>query len=197
MWKSCERRRRTSPEGRDEARLGIEQHRDQYTASQLCRVLGVSRSGQCQWRTRPPSQRTLANQALDVKVSAVHQISHRTYGRARIVQRLRQQGEMVSAERVRKSLQRQGLRPVYRRSFVVTTDSSHCLPVADNLLDRRFDGWPGGSTGGNGWSLLRCLYFANCGNSTALLHWVGAMLYLGHCHFAIRPKRSIQAALSG
>lgn len=63
----------------------IEQHRDRYTVSQLCRVLGVSRSGYCQWRVRPPSQRTLANQALDVKVAAVHQSSRRAYGRPRIV----------------------------------------------------------------------------------------------------------------
>lgn len=75
------------------------------------------------------------------QVAAVHQSSCRTYGRARIVQSLRQQGEIFSAERVRKSLQRQRLRPVYRRPFVVTTDSSHRLPVASNLLDRRFDGW--------------------------------------------------------
>ncbi len=42
---------------------------------------------------------------------------------------------------MRRSLQRQGLRPVYRRAWRVTTDSTHSLPVAPNLLDRRFDGW--------------------------------------------------------
>lgn len=47
----------------------------------------------------------------------------------------------ASAERVRRSLQRQGLRPVYKRPYRVTTDSTHRLPVALNLLDRRFDGW--------------------------------------------------------
>ena len=119
----------------------IDEHRDQYTVSQLCRVLGVSRSGYCQWRVRPPSKRALANQALDAKVASIHQASRRSYGRPRIVHSLRQQGDSVSAERVRKSLRRQGLRPVYRRPFVVTTDSAHRLPVAANLLDRRFDGW--------------------------------------------------------
>lgn len=59
----------------------------------------------------------------------------------RIVSSLRQHGEIVSAERVRKSLRRQGLWPVYRRPFVVTTDSVHLLPAAANLLDRRFDVW--------------------------------------------------------
>lgn len=42
---------------------------------------------------------------------------------------------------MRQSLQRQGLRPVYRRAYVVTTDSDHRLPVAANILQRRFDGW--------------------------------------------------------
>ena len=47
----------------------IDEHRDQYAVSRLCQVLGVSRSGYCQWRVRPPSPRTLANQALDAKVA--------------------------------------------------------------------------------------------------------------------------------
>lgn len=97
-----------------------------------------------QWRlsvVRAPNPRMLANQRLDAKVAVIHQASGRSYRRARIVHSLRQQGQIVSAERVRKSLQRQGIRPVYRRPFVVTTGSAHCLPVAANLLDRRFDGW--------------------------------------------------------
>lgn len=119
----------------------IDQHRDQYTVTRLCRVLQVSRSGYCQWRVRPPSARDLANQALDAKVAAIHHESRRSYGRERIAQSLRQTGERVDAERIRKSLRRQGLRSVYKRPFVATTDSAHRLPVAPNLLDRRFDGW--------------------------------------------------------
>lgn len=118
----------------------IDAHRDQYTGSRLCRVLQVSRSGYCQWRVRPPSPGTPANQTLDAKVAAIHDASRRSYGRPRIVHKLRQQGDVVGAERVRKSLRRQGPRPVYRRPFVVTTDSVHRLPEAPNLLDRRFDG---------------------------------------------------------
>jgi putative transposase len=119
----------------------IENHRDEYTVSRLCRVLSVSRTGYCQWRVRPPSPRALSNEALDAKVAAIHRGSRKSYGRPRIAQELRQRGELVGAERVRQSLKRQGLRPVYRRAYVVTTDSAHRLPVAPNLLDRRFDGW--------------------------------------------------------
>ena len=42
---------------------------------------------------------------------------------------------------MRKSLLRQSLRSVYRKKYRVTTDSNHRKAVAQNLLDRRFDGW--------------------------------------------------------
>ncbi len=119
----------------------IENNRDEYTVSRLCRVLSVSRTGYCQWRVRPLSARALANAALDTQVATIHRDSRRSYGRPRITQELREQGQCVSAERVRRSLRRQGLRPVYRRAYVVTTDPAHSLPVAANILDRRFDGW--------------------------------------------------------
>lgn len=119
----------------------IEQHRDEYTVSRLCRLLSVSRSGYCQWRVRPPSARAQANAALDEQVAALHRDSRCSYGRPRITAALRQQGQRVGAERVRRSLVQQGLRPLYRRSYVPTTDSDHHLPVAPNVLARRFDGW--------------------------------------------------------
>jgi len=47
----------------------------------------------------------------------------------------------VGHERIRRSLKRQGLRPVYKRPYRVTADSNHRKPVAANVLDRRFDCW--------------------------------------------------------
>ena len=119
----------------------IEEHRDQFKVTRMCRQLGVSRTGYCQWRTRAPSDRSMANAALDAQVAAIHAGSKRSYGRPRIVRGLRAQGVQASHERVRTSLKRQGLRPVYKRPYRVTTDSAHRKPIAPNVLDRRFDGW--------------------------------------------------------
>jgi putative transposase len=119
----------------------IDSYRDQYSVSRLCRLLSVSRSGYCQWRVRPPSRRALVRIALDEQVAQIHADSRGTYGRPRIHRKLEQQGFCVGAERVRRSLLRQGLKPVYRRPYRITTDSGHGLPVAPNILDRRFDGW--------------------------------------------------------
>jgi len=120
----------------------IDVHRDRYCVTRMCQQLEVSRSGYCQWRSRPSSERSKANARLDVQVAAIHAASRQSYGRGRIVKHLRRQGVQVGHERVRGSLRRQGLRPVYRRPYRVTTDSNHRKPVTHNLLDRRFDGWP-------------------------------------------------------
>ena len=108
----------------------IEQHRDDYPVARLCRQLEVSRKGYCQWRRRAPSPRAIANAVLDVQVAVLHARSHRSYGRPRIVRGLRDQGVRVSPERVRKSLLRQGLRPVYTRPYRVTTAAAHRQPIA-------------------------------------------------------------------
>lgn len=119
----------------------IDEQSDLFSVTRMCRQLGVSRTGYCQWRTRPASERTIANATLDAQVAAIHAGSKRSYGRPRIVRELHAQGVPASHERVRNSLKRQGLRPAYKRPYRVTTDSDHKKPIAPNVLDRRFDGW--------------------------------------------------------
>ena len=50
----------------------IEAHRDEFEVQTMCRVLEVSRSGYYAWRSRPPSQRTRANQELVKHIEQVH-----------------------------------------------------------------------------------------------------------------------------
>jgi transposase InsO family protein len=108
----------------------------------------------------------MANAALDAQVAAIHAGSKRSYGRPRIVRGLRAQGVSASHERVRHSLKRQGLRPVYKRPYRVTTDSNHHKPIAPNVLNRRFDGWHMNEAWvgdityvetGEGWLYLACV----------------------------------------
>ena len=119
----------------------IEAHRDLYRVSRMSRVLDVSRTGYSQWRVRAPSERSIANATLDAQVAAIHAATKRSYGRPRIVRDLHASGVRVGHERVRKSLKRQTLSPVYKRPYRVTTDSAHRKLIAPNVLDRRFDGW--------------------------------------------------------
>jgi putative transposase len=50
----------------------IDVHRDRFSVARMCRQLGVSRTGYCQWRVRPPSPRAQANAALVAQVAALH-----------------------------------------------------------------------------------------------------------------------------
>lgn len=144
----------------------IKEHSDRYPVARLCRLLQVSRSGYGQWRSRPPSDRALANAALDAQIATIHAESRQSYGRPRILRELEQCGVQAGHERIRRSLKRQCLRPVYRRPYRVTTDSRHAKPVAENVLDRRFDGWATNQawvadityiSTGEGWLYLACV----------------------------------------
>lgn len=67
----------------------------------MCSQLEV---GYCQWRTRPASERSMANEVLDARVAAMRAGSQRSYGRPRIVRALRERGIAVSHERARNGL---------------------------------------------------------------------------------------------
>ncbi len=102
----------------------------------LCRVLEVSRSGYYATRSRaakpPGSCRTT------VHLKAAFEASGRAYGSRRLKAALKGQDIDVGRHRVRTLMRRNGLRAVWKRKFVHTTDSHHALPVADNVLDRQF-----------------------------------------------------------
>lgn len=128
----------------------IEEQGDLSSVARMCRQLGVARTGYCQWRTRPPSERSTANATLDAQVMAIHAASKRSYGRPRIALSLLKQGVQVSHERVRNSMKRQQLHPVYKRPYRVTTDSAHrsrSLPTCcSNALTDGKSTKPGSST---------------------------------------------------
>lgn len=111
-----------------------------FPVAMMCRLLGVSRSGFYASQKRPVSARELADARLSVEVASVHQESRRTYGSPRVYAELKQRGVSVGRHRVARLMREQSLRSRRARRFVHTTDSSHDLPVAPNLLARDF--WP-------------------------------------------------------
>ena len=115
----------------------IMQWTEKASVKQLCRVLEVSRSGYyaaCQRRQREPE---ICAQGAHVK--AVFEASGQSYGSRRLSAALRSQGLQVGRHRARTLMREHALRPRWRRKFVHTTDSRHGLPVAANVLDRKFD----------------------------------------------------------
>lgn len=107
------------------------------SVTSLCRLLDVSRSGYYSARRRVARAPKLC--PLSVELQATFSASGRSYGSRRLRAGLRARGINVGRHRVRTLMRRHGLRPVWRRKFIHTTDSRHTLPTADNLLNRQFD----------------------------------------------------------
>jgi len=120
----------------------VRQEQPHWDLRLLCRVLEVSCSGYAAWRRRQrqsPPPRQQAQARLLVQIRAAHRRGRGYYGSPMVHRELREQGIVVSRKRVAGLMRQQGLRGRCRgRRVVRTTDSRHALPVAPNLLARRF-----------------------------------------------------------
>jgi putative transposase len=98
--------------------------------STLCQMTGISRAGYYRWRVPPPS--------IPVEMElrdAMQQIALEfpAYGYRRITVELNRRGFAVNHKRVLRLMRADNLLCLRRKSFVVTTDSRHNLPVYPNL----------------------------------------------------------------
>jgi len=117
----------------------IEEHRQEFDITLMCRLLAVSRSGYYAWRKRQPSAREMADTQLLAAIKKIFAASGQTYGSPRIHIELRAAGIRCSRKRVERLMRENGLKVVQKRkNRVITTDSDHEFPVAPNLLDRDF-----------------------------------------------------------
>jgi len=117
----------------------IDDHRDEFPVSRMCKVLEVSRSGYYAWRGRPPSKREMANRRLFKKIAHVYNESGGTYGSPRIYRTLKRQGIACSENRVARLMRLRGLRAKQERTFKATTRRNKAHPVAPNRLKRDFE----------------------------------------------------------
>jgi putative transposase len=106
------------------------------SVAKSCRLLGVKRS-----RYYGIKNRTVTGQIcpVTVHVKAAFAASGQTYGSRPLVKALREQGIKVGIYKVRRLMKQNGLKSVWNKKFICTTDSNHNLPVADNILDRQFN----------------------------------------------------------
>lgn len=116
----------------------IEQQRDAYPVTLMCQVLAVSASGYYAWRKRPASQRKMADDQLLTKIEKIYVQSRRTYGSPRIHAVLGDQGIRCGCKWVARLMRQAGLQVRRKRSYKVTTQSNHNLPVAPNVLKQQF-----------------------------------------------------------
>jgi transposase InsO family protein len=114
----------------------IAQCAEKAKIGQLCRLLGVSRSGFYAARKRAGQPAAVCPASVYAK--AAFEASGRSYGSRRLSQALKAEGLAIGRYQARTLMRLNGLRSQWKRKFVHTTDSRHGLPVAPNVLDRKF-----------------------------------------------------------
>ena len=98
----------------------------------------VSVSGYYAWKKRLPSRQEQQNSLLLEQIKTVYQDSDQTYGSPRIYHELKEAGVACSEKSVARLMHLAQLYALTPKRFVITTDSNHALPIAENLLDREF-----------------------------------------------------------
>ena len=96
----------------------------------LCQMTGLDRAGFYRWRT-PRHATPVEMEIRDQMQKAALELP--AYGYRRITAELQQRGFAVNHKRVLRMMREDNLLCVRSRSFVVTTDSRHSLPVYPNL----------------------------------------------------------------
>jgi transposase InsO family protein len=72
------------------------------------------------------------------EIKQIHRQSRETYGSPRIHVDLEEKGILCSENRVARLMKNHRIAAKRKRKFVVTTDSKHDLPVAENKLNQNF-----------------------------------------------------------
>lgn len=114
-------------------------HAMEYSICMMCRVLNVSTGGYYAWKNRKPSAQQQRREILTDAIVTLHADTKRAYGYRKIHEDIVETfDDPCCLETVRRIMKDKGLRSTRGRKFVVTTDSNHTMPIAENILDRNF-----------------------------------------------------------
>lgn len=115
----------------------MREHHD-FSVSELCQALGVSRSGFYGWRGRPPSERERNNRELLEAMREIHSDPYTCcYGSPRMTNELRDRNLQASENRVARLMRQDGIQARPKRAFRPQTtiqDGSASSRIAPNRL---------------------------------------------------------------
>jgi len=108
------------------------------TLSRMCALVGVSKSGYYEWRSRPVSAAQRRRELLADKIRALFKAFNATYGYRRIHAELLRGGERVGPSLVAKLMAEMGLIALQPRPFRTTTQSDPDAAATVDLVNRNF-----------------------------------------------------------
>lgn len=84
------------------------------------------------------SQSRSQDEIIKEQIVNIYNKSRKTYGSPRIHKELGREGIHCGKKRVERLMREAGIQAIQKLKFMVTTDSRHNLPVAENILNREF-----------------------------------------------------------
>jgi transposase InsO family protein len=142
----------------------IQEHDRRLPIRLMGRALAVSPAGYDAWRDRPERRRSIPTRTVLSAIRVIQREARETYGSPSIWDALIKQGHGVGKHRLARLMRAEGIRAKTVKPWRATTQSSHRLPVAANVLDRPFSStrpnrvWAGDIT--SVWTTEGWLYLA-------------------------------------
>lgn len=78
------------------------------------------------------------NEQIVNEIKEIHKHSRQSYGSPRIYRDLKEKGVVCSENKTARLMQMNGVAAKRKSTFMLTTDSRHSLPVAENKLNQEF-----------------------------------------------------------
>lgn len=117
----------------------MEQNHSKYRVAKMAQWLQVLKSGYYAWRKRPKNQRCLENETLLEEIIRIHEASRGIYGGRKITHEINRRSEKsVNHKRVERIMRENGIQSKSHKKYKAKTNSSHNLPVVENILNREF-----------------------------------------------------------
>lgn len=106
----------------------------------MCKYLNISKNSFYVWLNNEKTDRlTDSKKKLQNMIKTIFYESKQVYGSYRVKAELERHGVFISRPYVARLMKSMGLRSVLSKKFkVMTTDSKHDYPVAENILNRDF-----------------------------------------------------------
>jgi len=110
-----------------------------YPVEKMCKCMKVSKNAYYHWLKRKDVVVLESNKTqLQKRIREIFEENRQIYGSCRIQKMLEREGLKYSRSYIGLLMKQMGLRSVLRRKYVVTTDSKHLFPIANNELNREF-----------------------------------------------------------
>ena len=105
----------------------------------MCICMKVSKNSYYNWYKSKDIVKTKASKIiLKERIKVIFEESRQIYGSCRVQKMLEREGLFYSRSYIALLMKEMGLKSVLRRKYVVTTNSNHSFPIANNELNREF-----------------------------------------------------------